>query len=421
LQWKFEPSMQDLKVIAFTHKKTPLGELSRYFLHEENKIERLSVLKFGLDLDEICYIATCNRMEFILATGQSLNHNFLTRFFKNFRDDWTADEIQYAIAHCETFEGEEALEHMFKVASSLDSMVIGEREIITQVRKAYDECHEASLTGDLIRLVIKSTITTAKQVYTETHIATNPVSVVSLAYRRLRDLRIAPGARILMIGAGETNSSFSKYLVKYGFNNIIVYNRTLAHAEKLVAQLSDHPGQFTAASLEELSAYRGGFDVIVSCTGSAEPVVTPELYRSLLNGDASRKVVIDLAVPADVDAGVIHEHNIHLINIDELKGVAEKNLAERKEELAAAEHIVRINMAGFRDLHRTRRIELAMKDVPEKIREIKQKAVTSVFAKEIEQLDSQSRDVLDKVLTYMEKKCISIPMVMAKEIILESR
>jgi glutamyl-tRNA reductase len=223
--------MQDLKVIAFTHKKTPLSELSRYFLHEENKIERLSVLKFALDLEEICYLATCNRIEFILATEQELNPSFLTRFFKTFRSDWTTEDVNYAISRCEAYEGEAALEHLFKVASSLDSMIVGEREIITQVRKSYDECHAAGLTGDLIRLVIKSTITTAKQVYTETHIATNPVSVVSLAFRRLRDLHIAPDARILMIGAGETNSSFCKYLVKYGYHNITVYNRTLQHAE----------------------------------------------------------------------------------------------------------------------------------------------------------------------------------------------
>jgi len=413
--------MQDLKVIAFTHKKTPLSELSRYYLHEENKLERLSVLKFALDLEEICYIPTCNRIEFILATEQDLTPAFLTRFFRTFRSDWTPEEINYAIAHCEAYEGEAALEHLFKVASSLDSMVVGEREIITQVRKSYDECNAAGLTGDLIRLVIKSTITTAKQVYTETHIATNPVSVVSLAFRRLRDLHIASDARILMIGAGETNSSFSKYLVKYGFNNIVVYNRTLQHAEKLVEQLAGHTGNFRAAALENLSSYAEGFDVLVSCTGSAEPVITEELYAALLRGDSSRKVVIDLAVPADVDPAVIRNNNIHLINIDELKQVAEKNLAERKEELVAAQHIVRGQIDGFRALHRTRRIELAMRDVPEKIREIKEKAITSVFAKEIEQLDTQSRDVLDKVLTYMEKKCISIPMVMAKEIILESR
>ena len=413
--------MQSLKVIAFTHKKTPLSELSRYFLHEENKLERLSVLRFAMDIDEICYLATCNRIEFIFTTQQVLNSQFLNRFFKNFRSDWTEEEISFAISHCEAYEGESAVEHLFKVASSLDSMVIGEREIITQVRKAYDECHEAGLTGDLIRLVINSTITTAKQVYTETHIATNPVSVVSLAYRRLRDLHISPEAKILMIGAGETNTSFCKYLVKYGFNNISVFNRTVTNAEKLVAQLSEHAGTFSASPLEELPAYSGGFDVLVSCTGSAEPVITPGLYRTLLNGDTSRKTVIDLAIPADVDPEVMQSNAIHLINIEELKQVAEKNLSERTVELVAAERIIRAHINEFRDLLRTRRIELAMKDVPEKIREIKHKAVTSVFAKEIELLDAPSRDVLEKVLTYMERKCISVPMVLAKEIILESK
>src|SRR5688572_26669369 len=163
--------MQNLKVLAFTHKKTPLGELSRFYLHEENKTERLSALKFAADIDEICYLSTCNRVEFLFTTDQPFNGAFLSRFFKHFREDWTTKEIDFAIAHCEAYQGEAALEHIFHVASSMDSMVIGEREIITQVRKAYDECRAAGLTGDFLRLVVKSTITAAKQVYTETRIA----------------------------------------------------------------------------------------------------------------------------------------------------------------------------------------------------------------------------------------------------------
>jgi glutamyl-tRNA reductase len=144
-----------------------------------------------------------------------------------------------------------------------------------------------------------------------------------------------------------------------------------------VEHLSGHPGNFRAAALKDLSSHTGGFDVLVACTGSAEPVVTEKLYGKLLNGDTSRKVAIDLAVPADIHPAVVEANPIHLINIDELKQVAEKNLAERKEELVAAEHIVRLHIDDFRSLHRTRRIELAMRDVPEKIREIKQKAVSS--------------------------------------------
>ena len=395
--------------------------MARFFLHDENREERLSALKYAMGLSELYYLATCNRVEFLFVTHHALTPGFAGRFFRSFREDWTESDVQFALSHGEMFEGEDALEHLFRVAASLDSLVIGEREIITQVRKAYDECHRFGLTGDTIRLVVKSTILTAKQVYTDTLIATHPVSVVSLAYRRLRDLSIAPGARVLMVGAGETNTSFSRYLVKYGFTHITVFNRTLERANELVGQLATHAGVFRAFPLEALQDYTEGFDVLISCTGAAEPIVTPELYRRLVRGEQSKKVVVDLAVPSDIDPRVAADDQVEFINIDELKPIAEQNLAERRQELVHAERIIREQVLSFRDLLRTRQVELAMKDVPGKIRLIRETAVGTVFAREIETLDAPSRDVLDKVLAYMEKKYITLPMVMAKEIILESR
>ena len=395
--------------------------MARFFLHDENREERLSALKYAMGLSELYYLATCNRVEFLFVTHHALTPGFAGRFFRAFREDWTESDIQFAQSHAEMVEGEDALEHLFRVAASLDSLVIGEREIITQVRKAYEECHRFGLTGDTIRLVVKSTILTAKQVYTDTLIATHPVSVVSLAYRRLRDLSIAPGARILMVGAGETNTSFSRYLVKYGFTHITVFNRTLERANELVGQLAAHAGVFRAFPLEALQDYTEGFDVLISCTGAAAPIVTPELFRRLVRGEHSKKVVVDLAVPSDIDPRVAADDQVEFINIDELKPIAEQNLSERRQELVHAERIIREQVLSFRDLLRTRQVELAMKDVPGKIRLIRETAVGTVFAREIETLDAPSRDVLDKVLAYMEKKYITLPMVMAKEIILESR
>ena len=185
-----DSELLQLKTIAFTYKNTPIKELNRFFLHEENRKERLEYLRYTCDLNEIFYVATCNRIEFFFTTAHILDTNFLKNFYKNFRTDWTAEEIDFALNHGEVFEGEEALKHIYRVASSLDSLVIGEREIITQVRKAYDTCKEDGLTGDVLRLVVKSTITTAKQIYTETKIGNNPVSVVSLAERKLREFKL---------------------------------------------------------------------------------------------------------------------------------------------------------------------------------------------------------------------------------------
>jgi glutamyl-tRNA reductase len=411
--------LTELKTIAFTHKRTPLKELNRFYLHEENRKERLAFVKYNCDLSEILYVATCNRIEFIFKTDHDCDKRFLKKFFQNFRQDWSQDDVDFAIEHAEVYEGEEALRHIYRVASSLDSLVIGEREIITQVRKAYDLCKSEGLTGDFLRLVVKGTITTAKQVYTDTRIAINPVSVVSLAERELRNRKLGRNSRIVMIGAGETNTNLSKYLVKHGFTNFVIFNRSIENAKKLVQSLATNQITAEAFSLNDLINYTRGFDVLVVCTSAPDIIVTPEIYNRLLAGEKKTKVIIDLAIPSNIASSVIEENSADLIDISRLKEVADRNLNERQNEFYAAEEIIEENINTFRQLHKTRQLELRMKDVPEKIRQIKDKAVNDIFAADINTLDDHSKEILQKVLDYMEKKCISVPMIMAKEIILE--
>ncbi|MBK6443990.1 MAG: glutamyl-tRNA reductase [Bacteroidetes bacterium] len=417
---KHEIPLHLLKTIAFTHRHTSLKELNRFFLHEENRKERLAFLKYSTDISEILYVATCNRIEFIFTSHLDCDKKFLNRFFRNFREDWTTEEVDFAIEHAQVYEGEEAIRQIYRVASSLDSLVVGEREIITQVRKSYDTCNAEGLTGDLLRLVVKSTITTAKKVYTETKIANNPVSVVSLAERKLREHNLKKDARLLIVGAGETNTNLIKYLVKQGFKDFAIFNRTIKNAEVLARQTASNEIVATFHSLEELHTYSRGFDVMITCTGSASPIVTTSVYESLLQGESKEKILIDLAVPADIHPEIIDNFAVSLIDINQLRAIAEKNMEERQSEFMSAEEIIDENIHEFRHLHRTRSLELKMKEVPEKIREIKDRALNDIFAKEIEGMDEKSKELLGKVLDYMEKKCISVPMVLAKEIILET-
>ena len=409
-----------LKTIAFTHKKTPLKELTRFFLHEENRKARLAVLKYSCEIGEVMYVATCNRIEFIFTTQHSCDQDFLNKFFHHFREDWNKSEIEFAIKHAEVFEGDEALRHIYRVASSLDSLVVGEREIIAQVRKAYDACCADGLTGDVLRLVVKTTVTTAKQIYTETKIASNPISVVSLAERKLREYKLDKISRIVLIGSGETNTNLAKYLVKQGFCNFVVFNRTVENAQKLCKIISSATVTAVAHPLSHILKYQSGLDVLVTCTATDERLITPSVYTSLLNGETDKKVIVDLSVPSNVDPAVLALPYVQLIDINELKSIAESNLVERQKEFSAAEILIEANILAFHQMHRTRSLELKLKNVPEKIREIKDKAVNDVFANEISHLDEASRETLLKVLDYMEKKYISVPMVMAKEIIIES-
>ncbi len=405
-----------LKVIAFTHKQIDLKELGCLVLCNDAIDQRLELVKFKFDIPEVFYLATCNRVEFVFTAEQNLDKKFVKSFLNTLHAEHLMnDQLERIVENCCVFEQEDALNHLMRVSSSLESLVVGEKEILAQVRKAYEDCRTKKFTGDFLRMVMNRVVKTAKEVYTYTNISKNPISVVSLAYRRLRDLKMCSNSRILIIGAGETNQNIAKYLKKHTYTNFSIFNRTLSKAQALADELGGE-----AYSLSDLKDFDKGFDVIITCTSATNPILTEEVYQNLVGDDTSVKVIVDLAIPNDTAPEVLENHHIHYIEVNSLKDTAEKNLQERHRELINGEAIIEKNIKEFRPILKQRRVELAMKEVPQKIKEIKEKALNAVFADEVNSLDENSRMVLEKVMSYMEKKYISVPMVMAKDILVNN-
>jgi glutamyl-tRNA reductase len=309
----------------------------------------------------------------------------------------------------------EAFNHLLRTSCSLESLVVGEKEILAQLRKAYESCRVAGFTSDYMRMIMNRVVKTAKEVYTHTNISKNPVSIVSLAYRKLRDLKMCANSRLLIIGAGETNKNIAQYLKKHKYSNFSIFNRTPEKAEHLAKELNG-----IAYPLTELENFSGGFDVIITCTGSTEPIITEEIYKKLLNGETDKKVIVDLAIPNDTAPEILVKFPVHYIEVESLKEIARKNIQERYDELVNAEHIIEENIKDFELVLRQRKIEIAMSGVPQKIKEIRHTAINAIFAEEINGMDESSRLILERVMNYMEKKCISVPMVMAKEILVKN-
>lgn len=407
--------MKYLKVIAFTHKQIELKELGRLVICQEDLSDKLRRVKSQFDIAEIFYLGTCNRVEFVIATNQQVDFDFNEKFFDALQMGLCAEHMKTFLKSASVYEDQAALNHLLRTSCSLESMVVGEKEILPQMRKAYEQCKDAGLTGDYLRMVMNTVVKTAKEVYTHTHISRNPISVVSLAYRKLKELKLCTNARVLIIGAGDTNQNISKYLQKHKFTNFAVFNRTLSKAQQLAADLGGE-----AYSLAELKTYNKGFDAIITCTSSTQPIITPDLYKTLLNGETDKKTIVDLAIPNDTAPEVLAQFPVHFIEVHSLNEVAKNNLQERYQELVHAEKIIDRNIAEFLPLMKQRRIEVAMRQVPEKIKEIRNNAINTVFAEEVQGMDKHSREVLEKVINYMEKKYISVPMIMAKEILINS-
>lgn len=376
---------------------------------------RLINLKSNLDIPEIFYIATCNRVEFVFYGAYELTDEFIANFMDKMNFCVPSDRLSCYLDQVTRYSGLDALNHLFRMSCSLESLVVGEKEIFAQVRRAYEKCRQAGFTGDFLRLMMDRLVKTAKEVYTHTNISRNPISVVSLAYRKLQKVKLPENIRVLVIGSGETNQNLAKYLKKHKATQFVIFNRTLENARALAEELNA-----PAYTLDDLRSYKEGFDVMITCTGAPQAIIEPALYESLLAGETDKKTIIDLAVPNDLDQSVLSKYPIHYIEVSSLQAIAQKNIDERYGELEHAEKIIHDNIEEFLPLIQQRRVEVAMREVPTKIKEIRAFAINEVFARDVDKLDPQAREVLEKVINYMEKKYIKVPMVMAKDILVKN-
>ena len=395
------------RLFTLTHRHASLDQLEPYVIGEDDLADSISALQNRLGWDEVFYLNTCNRVLFF--------------FYQSDRDATTVAEFKGAIGASEDavdpvyMEAEAAVMHLYDVAASVDSMVVGEREILRQLRHSYLRCYEAGHCGDNLRLAMQSAVAAAKKVYHQTRIGQKPVSVVSLAAQRIRQQRLdVERARVLLVGAGQTNWLISKFLRKQGFANVTVANRTLAKAEKLARTYSGATSK--GIELEALGSYTEGFDLLIVCTASTEPIITPSLFGQLLAGEeASEKVVVDLSIPYNVASAVVEEFEPTYIQIDDLRRLASDNLAFRSSEVVEARKLIGQELLAFRDSVQQRVVERALSHLPEQIHAIKQRAMNEVFSRELAELDGTTVDLIGRMMTYMEKKCVGVPMKAARK------
>lgn len=391
-------------ILTLTHRNATLETIGKLVV-EDGASPLLNGLKDRFDWEEMLYLATCNRVVFLFYSRQDVAENVAPELVRKMRPDLPAGEIETIGGQMRLLHGADAVRHWLEVAASMDSLVIGEREIIRQLREAYDRNREAGLTGDHLRLLMRFTIETAKEIYSRTAIGQKAVSVVALAFAAMQNAAADRNSRILLVGAGQTNTLFAKFLAKSGYKNITVFNRTLKNAQTLAAAL-----QGRAMPLDALQHYSEGFDCLVVCTGATQAVVTSDLYQLLLQGSTSKKVVVDLSVPNNVDKRIVSAFPVQFIEIEGLKTIAGENLAHREKERQKAEAIITERLNTFRSQWHERQLERALSHIPDEVRAVKEKAIYQVYGKQFAKLDPQAQSLVLEMMGYMEKKCVAIPI-----------
>lgn len=403
-------------LLTLTHRHTALENIGHAMLPSDAPAEKLQQLKAALGWEELLYLSTCNRVMYLFYSAQPLAADLPQTLLAELRPDLASATIAKTAAAMQLLHGVAAVRHLLEVAASMDSLVVGEREIIRQLRESYDRSRALGLTGDHLRLLLRTTIETAKEVYSRTGIGSKALSIVALAFGEMRKIGLPVNARILLIGAGQTNQLFAKFLIKAGYNRVTVFNRTLVKAEALAASFEGH-----ALPLDALAYYSEGFDALIVCTGATSAIVTPGLYRQLLAGETGQKMVVDLSIPNNVDRAVTTEFPVQYIQIEDLKEVARENLAFRERECEKAGIIIEKRIQEFREVWHERQIERALAHIPAEVRAVKERAIYEVYGREFAALPPEQQELMLKMLNYMEKKCVAIPIKAAKAIVLQAR
>ena len=402
------------KLITVSHRSLNTQDLEHFIIRYEQPsqlTEQLQSIKEATGQDEILYLATCNRVVFFFYGAQEIDESGMSSFFRLVNRDIEKTTLDSIDRFVTMYQGIHAVNHLFGIASSIDSLVVGEREIFRQFRDAYALCSKANLCGDHIRLVDKMAVKAAKEVYTKTTIGTRPVSVVSLAIQKFLSKGLPVNAKILLIGAGETNGTVGRFLRKHGYENILIFNRSIDNAKSLSAELNAE-----ARHLGDLKEYNEGFDCIFTCTSSQEPILTKKIFSSIVQ-DSEEKVIVDLSIPHNVGKEVIQLDQADYISIDDLRQLAEQNLAYRSGNIAEAKTIIGHHLTEFEQLFERRKVEKALSNLPKEIQEVKNRAINLVFKDQIEDLPPETKELIEEIATYMEKKCVAIPMKLAKKIV----
>jgi len=400
-------------ILTLTHREAPLENIGHAVVLEENATQTLSRLKAHFGWEELYYLATCNRVQYLFYSTAPLPDNLPMALLEVARPDLTEDTLQKTAAIMRFFHGPDAIRHFMEVAASMDSLVVGERSIVTQLREAFQHCRAQELTGDHLRLLVQFTVETAKSIYTRTGIGEKALSVVALAFAEWKKANMPPDARVLLIGAGETNGLFAKFLHKAGYQRVMVFNRTLERAEALANLYG-----WRALPLDALPYYSEGFDGMVVCTGATRAIITPVLYQQLLAGETTPKTVIDLAVPNNVDRTLTDMYALRYTAVESLRDAASENLAYRFREREKAAILVEQQVAVFRGIWHERQVERSLSHIPVEVRTAKTRALNEVFGKEIAVLDPAAQDLIERMMNYMEKKCVAIPMKTLKKVAL---
>ncbi|MDH3628835.1 MAG: glutamyl-tRNA reductase [Acidobacteriota bacterium] len=393
-----------LILLGASHRSAPLEIRERLAISRADLPGGLVRLTEVDGVEEGLIFSTCNRTEILIRTDQSLDA--MRPGLRAFVAGQHAVNERQLEEHTYELTGESAIRHLFRVASGLDSMILGEPQITGQIKRAYDAAREQRATGAILDRLLQHGFSTAKRVRTETAIARNPVSMATAAVSLARKVFGGiEGHRVLVLGTGEIACLLARHLQGQGIGSLFIASRSYSRAVTTSAELGAEPTHWgrIMERVEEV-------DMVVSCTGAAEQVITREELSPVLRRRRARPLfLIDLAVPRDIDPEIRRLEPVYLYDVDALQGIVDSNLGERQTAAREAGEIVEQEVDSFvrwrRSLSVTPQIVRLRKDVATTVdHEIAR------FLKQHAPIDSELEQAVRRLVGRVSQKLIHGPI-----------
>lgn len=324
-----------LLLVGISHHTAPVELRERADFTARGVADALRALAGRGSTREVVILSTCNRAEIYAACDDAAaTRADLERFIAEFHGLAQGDVLPHLYERGDL----EAARHLFRVAAGLDSLVVGEPQILGQVKKAHAAAAEAQTVGPVLNRVFHSSFGVGKRVRTETGLGAGAVSVsyaaVTLARKIFGDLA---GMSVVVIGAGDMGKLTARHMKSQGVQHVTIVSRTMAHA----ARTADAIGGARAAPWDEMDAAIGASDIVITATGAAAPILTKARVESVMRPRRNRPLfVIDIAMPRDVEAAAGEIEQVFLYNVDDLQATVRENLTRRASEVSRAEAIV---------------------------------------------------------------------------------
>lgn len=394
--------MDRIFLIGLNHKTASVDVRECLAFDDQEARTALAGLRGVSSIDEAVLISTCNRVELLVAAKEAeaavgAAKSFLAEFKNIPLDDFESNLYLH--------QGEEAVRHLFRVAASLDSMMVGEPQILGQVKNAYRTATEEKTSGVVLNRLLHRTFFVAKRIRSETGIGDHAVSIsyaaIELGRKIFGDLA---AKNVLLIGAGEMAELAVEHLMRHKSDKIYVANRTFERGVDLAGKYKG-----TAIRMEEVPEYLSQSDIIISSTGAHGYILKKDQVKGVMRKRRNRPIFfIDIAVPRDIDPEINSLNNVYVYDIDDLKGVVDENIEDRNREAMKAERIIEEAVIHFRQWFQGLGVVPTIKSLRAKVHALAQEE-TEKTLQQMNHLSDEDRQAIERMTQALINKILHDP------------